>query len=125
MLAHQYSDHWYAVPVEEIIRLWGEGKVPILKGGITEVTEAKVRLTDLTPRSKVLTVYLDPDPPHAWMHVLTVRGTNDIASRVAESREAHRRVHGDLRHCVDHVVINRFGDLTKTIAHVTSLIHSA
>lgn len=125
LLPNQFGGYWYGIPVEEIDRLWASGSVPVLKGPVTLIPDAKERLRSRSPTCRILTVYLLTEPEDAWIQVLHERGLCNVDDRIRDSRVDLEHARNAYRGHIDAFVTNRFGELEQTVDRIVNLLRGA
>lgn len=119
---HEYCGQGYAVPLEDLRCLLNSDQIPILKGSLNCIRRDRQLLLQYWPGVKVMTIELVPEPIEKWLNLIQQERYDNVADRISEGQAELELAQGELRDQIDHLVINHFGDLEKTIKSVKALI---
>lgn len=122
VLDHFFSHHYFGVPIEEIRARWTEGKVPVVKGDARDVARAREKIRLFEPAAVVRTILLLPEPFDFWITKLKERNLPDVLERIRSSKRELQGAMGPCSDQIDHLVLNYYGDLQKTIAELARVI---
>lgn len=86
LMPNLYAGFHYAVQLTELQAIFSRGLIPILKGVVDNIPEARLKLQLKYPDDGVVVVYIFPACEETWLKRLKGRGTDhNLNARIKES----------------------------------------
>lgn len=122
LMTHRVGQYWFGERLIDVQHAWAAGKIALFKGPSRCIGSTKGQIFAVQPAALVEAVLILTNPQDAWTIALQNFGVPDLTDRIAEGkRELNDALH-NYRHAVDHRIVNRAGEFTRTVEMVMKII---